>query len=344
MHSTAMLVIPANDLDEAIEQYLQLGFRLDAIGPADKPTWAELSMAETAILVDALRLESDGPVVRLASTANGNSWLPPGVELAQAYDDATVFEPIQASVVSHESGGGWNVGRAGMRYRDLIPERHGGAFVASHINVRVGGPVPDYVHYHDVDFQMIFCHRGWVKVVYEDQGPPFVMEAGEGVLQPPGIRHRVLESSDDLYVVELTAPAVHRTNIDHAMTLPTDRIDRHRLFGSQQFARDQAADTNWAPTAFDGYEEMISEIGVATNGVAQVRLLKATPGIDSGLPLEHRGRLRFLFVLSGWCSVASAEGETVQLVEGSSVTVAAGDAVSLSVAAAGTELLDVLVH
>ena len=37
----------------------------------------------------------------------------------------------------------WGVGRAGMRYRDLIPDRLGGAFIASHIRILEGGPVPD---------------------------------------------------------------------------------------------------------------------------------------------------------------------------------------------------------
>ena len=34
-------------------------------------------------------------------------------------------------------------GRAGMVYRDLIPDRLGGAFIASHITIPEGGPVPD---------------------------------------------------------------------------------------------------------------------------------------------------------------------------------------------------------
>ncbi len=61
------------------------------------------------------------------------------------------------------------------------------------------GPVPDYVH-----FQMIYCYKGWVRVVYEDQGEPFVMNAGDCVLQPPEIRHRVLECSVDLGVVQIS--------------------------------------------------------------------------------------------------------------------------------------------
>ncbi len=65
----------------------------------------------------------------------------------------------------------WVIGRAGMQYRDLIPTRLGGAIIASHIRIPDGGPVPDMVHFHKVGFQLIFCVKGWVDVVYEDQGP-----------------------------------------------------------------------------------------------------------------------------------------------------------------------------
>ncbi len=59
-----------------------------------------------------------------------------------------------------------------MHYRDLIPSRLGGSIIASHIRIPDGGPVPDMVHFHKVGFQLIFCYRGWVDVVYEDQGGP----------------------------------------------------------------------------------------------------------------------------------------------------------------------------
>ena len=53
--------------------------------------------------------------------------------------------------------------------QDLVPDRCGGRFVASHIRIEKGGPVPDYVHFHRVRFQCIFCYRGRVRVVYEGQ-------------------------------------------------------------------------------------------------------------------------------------------------------------------------------
>ena len=69
----------------------------------------------------------------------------------------------------------------------------------------------DYVHYHNVRFQIIYCYKGWVRVVYEDQGTPFVLQAGDCVLQPPRIRHRVIESSPGLEVIEIASPAEHET-------------------------------------------------------------------------------------------------------------------------------------
>ena len=78
----------------------------------------------------------------------------------------------------------WIIGRAGMHYRDLIPNRLGGSIIASHIRIPDGGHVPDTV-YHTVGFQLIFCYRGWVDLVYEDQGEPFRLFAGNCVIQPP---------------------------------------------------------------------------------------------------------------------------------------------------------------
>lgn len=116
-----------------------------------------------------------------------------------------------------------------MEYRDLIPDRQGGRFIASHIRIPQGGPVPDYVHYHKIRFQMIFCVRGWVRLVYEDQGPPIVIEAGDAVLQPPEIRHRVLECSEG-FEAEVASPAEHETWLDHELGLPTPAVRRDRDF------------------------------------------------------------------------------------------------------------------
>jgi quercetin dioxygenase-like cupin family protein len=157
---------------------------------------------------------------------------------------------------------GWNTGRAGMQYRDLIPERPG--FIASHIRVPDGGPVPDYVHYHAIAFQMIYCYRGWVRLVYEDQGDPFVMHAGECVTQPPQIRHRVLECSPGLEVVEIATPASHATFVDHALALPNGVCDRE--WSGQRFVHLREGFADDAMTR-------------ATGGIASMRIRRDASAI-----------------------------------------------------------------
>ena len=192
----------------------------------------------------------------------------------------------------------WGVGRAGMRYRDLIPDRQGGRFIASHIHIPSGGPVPDYVHYHKIRFQLIFCCRGWAKLVYEDQGGEFILKAGDCVLQPPQIRHRVLECSDNMEVVELGCPAEHETYADHEMHLPTATFDDQRLFTGQRFVRHQAETASWGKWRIDGFECRDSGIGAATSGLAGVRVVR--PQLEPTVgPCSHVAELVFFFVLKG---------------------------------------------
>src|SRR4051812_28042737 len=201
-------VLICEDFNSALERLLREGMRLDVIFPADAPHTALLSR--------------DGDRFRLTSQPDS----PPR--------SAALPEFRPQSVVTR-AGTRAGEGRAGMHYRDLIPGRLGGRYIASHITIEDGGPVADWVHYHRVAFQLICVRRGWVRVVYEDQGEPFVMAAGDMVLQPPRIRHRVLESSAGLEAVEITCPALHETLADHEMRLPNGRSDPARTFGGQRF-------------------------------------------------------------------------------------------------------------
>ncbi len=199
--------ITCTNLDEAIEHYTkQLGYRLDMIFPADAPREALLS--------------NGGVVVRLV------------VENHPTAEAAPLLR----------KEGGWKVGRAGMEYRDLIPDRLDGKVIASHIRLTKGGEVPDYVHYHKVDFQLIYCVKGRIKLVYEDQGAPFWLETGDCVLQPPEIRHRVLECTAGAEVIEVSMPAEHETWVEHDITLPTNTLNPARKFSGQRFVRHIAAE------------------------------------------------------------------------------------------------------
>lgn len=192
-------------------------------------------------------------------------------------------------VLSRAADADFGEGRAGMLYRDLIPERHGGRYIASHISIPVGGPVPDYVHHHHIRFQMIFCNAGWADLVYEDQGPPFRFEAGDCVLQPPHIRHRVLATSDEFEVVEIGSPAVHDTLRDHDLELPTATVDPDRDFGGQRFVWHRAATATTAPWRFPGFTQKDFGIGQATDGLANVATVTAEQGatIDRFAPEDE---------------------------------------------------------
>ena len=150
------------------------------------------------------------------------------------------------------------------------------------------GSVDDMVHYHTVGFQLIFCHRGWVRLVYEDQGPPFVLGAGDCVIQPPEIRHRVLESSAGFEVIEIGVPAEHLTTIDHEMELPTPHFRPDREFQGTKFVLHREAEAVWGPWRIPGFEARETGIGEATKGVAGVQVGAADSGDGGpGDPARH---------------------------------------------------------
>ncbi len=219
--------------------------------------------------------------------------------------------------------GEWGTGRAGMQYRDLIPGRLGGHLIASHIRITKGGPVADYVHHHDVEFQMIYCYRGWVKVVYEDQGPAFVMEAGDCVLQPPHIRHRVLESSDHMEVIEVSSPAEHETHVDHDMDLPTASVNTHRDFNGQRFVFHQANNAEWLPGPYDGFEARDTGIADATNSLASVQVIRPIGGPPFTVVACNAG-IVLIVVLQGTVAVQHDNNLQQHLAAGESFVTCAG--------------------
>ena len=219
------VIVPTRDLDAAVAAFERLGFAIDLVVPADNPT--------TIVLVGTtgrVRLVRDDPGdVRVTTPLVVPLATPP-------------LPHLTAPVITRAAADAWHTGRAGMAYRDLLPDRLGGYLVASHIRIPTGGPVPDYVHFHDVRAQILYCRAGSVRVVYEDQGEPFVFSAGDCIVQPPHIRHRVLEASPGLEVIELTTPAVHATYADHTLTLPTATRDGQRRWRGQRFLHHRHGD------------------------------------------------------------------------------------------------------
>jgi mannose-6-phosphate isomerase-like protein (cupin superfamily) len=340
----AEVVVPCFDLDETLSFFLNsLGFRVEMITPADNPNTAIISGYGVRLCLRSggsgrditLRLNSNSRQTQTLHAPNGTT-----VEIINASADVVLPELKESLVVTPlTSDASWTVGRAGMRYRDLIPSRLGGAFIASHIHIPNGGPVPDYVHYHRIKFQMIYCKRGWVRVVYEDQGESFVMNAGDCVLQPPEIRHRVLESSDNLEVIEIGAPAEHETFAEHTITLPTPTSQPNRDFAGQRFVRHIADQTPWLPWRHAGFEARNTGIDLATSGYANAMTIRAKKSAVFA-ESKHQNQLMFIFILSGSATIETgSDHETKQLQSGTSVTLPSTHKFKLEITADDTQFL-----
>ena len=312
-----------DDLSALTDEY---GFRVEEIFPADAPVTAVVSRDGTT-----LRLESGVPARPIellldVDAPRGPVRLPGGTRLAFTVGDTTVdMPPNRPTLAIRHLDDEATPGRAGMRYHDLVPDRWGGRFIASIISIPEGGPVADYVHFHRVRFQLIAVKRGWVRVVYEGQGEPFVMHAGDCIVQPPEIRHRVLEASPGLEVVEVTCPAEHVTVADWDHPLPDSPSPADREWSGQRFVRHVHADARWVPGRLDGWEACDTGVADGTGRYADVRLVRPSGhGRIGDDLLTFDGEFALVVVLTG-CLHFVAEGRpAVLLTDGSSVAVPAG--------------------
>lgn len=305
----AQVVLPSNDLVEDMAFLTGLGFRLINIFPDDDPEVAVMTGHNIHIRLDKnaktppsiIHLLTDDPA---QFSSNKPEFTAPNgavfVILPKSYQVVSPPTQHKFEVRQLQDKEPWVIGRAGMLYRDLIPDRLGGSIMASHIRIPKGGPVPDMVHYHTIGFQLIFCYRGWVKLVYEDQGQPFILEAGNCVTQPPEIRHRVLEASDNLEVIEIGVPAAHMTTIDHEMDLPTKTYRPEREFQGQQFCHHKLNEATWEPWRIEGFKYRDTGISKASREVASVQVARRS--LNKSLPLQlisHDADILFTFVMQG---------------------------------------------
>ncbi len=120
----------------------------------------------------------------------------------------------QTFVASHHSADAFEQGlRRYAQYRDLGIAAATGGMVRAHVIKFVPPFIPAEVskrHYHDVQFQMIYVLKGWMKSEFEGQGA-ITMREGSCWIQPPKIKHTVLGYSDDCEVLEIILPADFET-------------------------------------------------------------------------------------------------------------------------------------
>ena len=351
---TAEIISPCLDMGETLDFFIErLGFLIVSIFPADNPSVAVISGY-------GLRIRLEGGAKDVSASENARIRLnchspekvfggkrvlvaPNGVKIELAASNPPLPTPdlkpsLRINKFSDDAN--WIKGRAGMRYRDLLPDRLGGYVIASHIHIPDAGPVPDYVHFHKVQLQMIFCYKGWVRVVYEDQGEPFVLNAGDCVLQPPEIRHRVLECSENLEVIEISLPAEHITYADHELELPTRDLNPQREFGGQKFVRHIAENAAWQAWDIEGFECRDTGMEVATKGLANVKVVR-TAGNISEQTLVQDSKFHFIFVLNGSMKFGVGKEDLEMFVSGDSLATTLRNQYTLIDCSDDLELLEV---
>ena len=345
----AEIRLPTAELRDDLPFYTKvLGFRLDMIYPADDPAVAVLSGHGLRLRIEKGAPEAPGTIRILTdapdAVAGGQRSLtaPNGtrIEFDELNPPLVLPATEHAFVVRRLADQApWIVGRAGMQYRDLVPSRLGGAMIASHIRIPDGGPVPDMVHFHKVGFQLIFCIRGWVDVLYEDQGGLRRLHPGDCFIQPPEIRHRVVAASDGIEVIEIGVPAEHVTEIDHEMTLPTPQLRPDREWQGQRFVHNLGATGEWRPFRLPGYTARDTTIAANTKDVAGVMVVRRGAGEPAWA--RHDADILFGFVMAGAMTLEGEGKDPFRLTAGDAFVIPPGMATRWAEPSEDLELLEV---
>ena len=96
-------------------------------------------------------------------------------------------------------------------YRDLgIFDATDGKAVMHVIKASKGSNATGEWHRHELSFQFVYVLKGWAIFEYEGHGQHKLVE-GTCVHQPPHIRHREIEHSDDFEVLEIVLPGEFKT-------------------------------------------------------------------------------------------------------------------------------------
>ena len=103
--------------------------------------------------------------------------------------------------------------RAYAKSRDLGVAEASGGVAQAHV-IRLIGPcdpqVVSKLHFHDVDFQLVYVLKGWVKTYLEGVGET-MFQTGSSWTQPSRIKHLIMDYSDDVELLEVILPADFKT-------------------------------------------------------------------------------------------------------------------------------------
>jgi quercetin dioxygenase-like cupin family protein len=207
-----------------------------------------------------------------------------------------------------------------LQYRDLgLRAATDGQMKAEH--VRGTGPTNTTGwHCHDLDFQLVYCLKGFVRFKTEDDRT-ITLKAGDGAYVPPLYCHNETEFSDDYEVLQITAPADYKTIAGRDAPRPRraarkGRVDRFAV----GYDRPEAYKAGDGPRAFLAYRD----IGVteATGRRVNINIVRMNEARDASTGWHyHTLSCQFIYVLKGWTKVVvEGEGE---------FTLRAGDAMTI---------------
>jgi hypothetical protein len=147
---------------------------------------------------------------RRRSSAKPASRRPAAARGKRQHKPAAKAPRKQTFVASHHSPDAFEIGlRRYAQYRDLGVAAATNGLARAHVIKMVPPCDPAEVskrHYHDVEFQMVYVLKGWIKGEYDGAGI-VTMREGSCWLQPPKIKHAVLDYSDDCELLEIILPA-----------------------------------------------------------------------------------------------------------------------------------------
>ena len=132
-----------------------------------------------------------------------------------AAKSASKARPKQRIAISHHREEDFKADglRTYAKYRDLGIAEASHGLAQAHV-IRLIGPCNpaevSKLHYHDVEFQMVYVLKGWVKTYMEGQGET-LMKQGSAWTQPPRIKHLIMDYSDDVELLEVILPAEFKT-------------------------------------------------------------------------------------------------------------------------------------
>jgi mannose-6-phosphate isomerase-like protein (cupin superfamily) len=117
--------------------------------------------------------------------------------------------------------------RSIFEYRDLGIEAGTNGDYVAHVIRAKGVEEGDQIHQwhqHDCRFQMVYILRGWATFEYEGVGVR-TLRAGDCINQVPLLKHREIECSGDLEMLEIVSPADFETRVVEAPERTEPAID-----------------------------------------------------------------------------------------------------------------------